>query len=244
VLFIWFLVTSLGTPKLVDPVILPSPQSVLRAGAQLFVREEFSNGKPVTLMTDLMVTMRRLGVSLFISVLIGLPLGLFLGYYARLYRYSEGIIHALRSIPATALFPLLLIVVGATYPGLLIITVNAASGVILADPRRVRQAEILGMSSWQILYRVLFYESLPLVLSALRTVVSYALVLVIAVEMFIGVGENGLGRRIFDLQSSYKIPEAYAVILLTAVIGISLNLLVTVTERYLLRWQSENHGRD
>jgi ABC-type nitrate/sulfonate/bicarbonate transport system permease component len=235
----WFLVTSTG--RFVDPVILPTPQAVFSAGFRLITHD--------TLLHDTAVTLRRLGISLLLSVVIGLPIGLFLGYHARLYRNVEGVFHALRSVPATALFPLLLIVVGvgeqsivfvATYPGLLIILINAATGAIHADPRRVRQAEILGMSGWQIVSRVLFYESLPLVLSALRTVVSYALVLVIAIEMFIGVGENGLGRRIFDLQSSFRIPEAYAVILLTAAVGILLNVTVTLIEGYLLRWQTEN----
>ena len=234
---LWWLATS-GF-KLVDPVILPSPQSVISAGVRLFFKE--------SLLRDSFVTLRRLGISLILSVAVGLPTGLLLGYYARLYQKIESFFHALRSIPATALFPLLLIVVGvgeqsivfvATYPGLLIILINAANGVMLADQRRVRQAEILGMSGWQIISKVLFYESLPLVLSSLRTVVSYALVLVIAVEMFIGVGENGLGRRIFDLQSSYRIPEAYFVILLTAAVGILLNLFVSAIEGYLLRWQT------
>ena len=238
-LILWFLATSTG--RFIDPVILPAPQAVISAGIRLIIDD--------TLVHDSAVTLRRLGFSLLLSVIIGLPIGLFLGYHARLYRNVEGVFHALRSVPATALFPLLLIIIGvgeqsivfvATYPGLLIILINAATGAILADPRRVRQAEILGMSGWQIVSRVLFYESLPLVLSALRTVVSYALVLVIAIEMFIGVGENGLGRRIFDLQSSYRIPEAYAVILLTAVIGILLNLLLSRIEGYLLRWQTEN----
>lgn len=241
-LLVWFLATSVA--GLVDPVILPAPQDVFGAGAKLFRSDR--------LLADSFVTLRRLGVSLLLSVAIGLPAGLLLGYNARLYRNVEGVFHALRSVPATALFPLLLIVVGvgessivfvATYPGLLIILINAASGAIMADPRRVRQAETLGMSGWQITTRVLFYESLPLVLGALRTVVSYALVLVIAVEMFIGVGEDGLGRRIFDLQSSFRVPEAYAVILLTAIVGILLNLAVTMLEAYLLRWQTEGQNK-
>jgi ABC-type nitrate/sulfonate/bicarbonate transport system permease component len=241
-LLVWFLVTSVA--HLVDPVILPAPQKVIKAGFKLFTNDR--------LLADSFVTLRRLGVSLLLSVAIGLPAGLLLGYNAKLYRNVEGVFHALRSVPATALFPLLLIVVGvgessivfvATYPGLLIILINAASGAIMADPRRVRQAETLGMSGWQITTRVLFYESLPLVLGALRTVVSYALVLVIAVEMFIGVGEDGLGRRIFDLQSSFRVPEAYAVILLTAIVGIFLNLVVTMLEAYLLRWQTEGQNK-
>lgn len=238
---LWLLVTTVF--NMVDPIILPSPQAVLIAGADLFLKD--------LLLTDSFVTLRRLGIAIFLSVAIGLPTGLLLGYYAQLYQRIESVFHALRSIPATALFPLLLIVIGvgeqsivfvATYPGLLIVLINAANGVLLADRRRLQQAEILGMPGWQIISRVLFYESLPMVLSSLRTVVSYALVLVIAVEMFIGVGENGLGRRIFDLQSNYRIPEAYAVILLTAAIGIFLNLLVSAIEGYLLRWQIEKQS--
>jgi ABC-type nitrate/sulfonate/bicarbonate transport system permease component len=235
----WLLLTSIT--GVVDPVILPSPRSVLVACIKLGLHD--------SLLHDAAITLRRLGVALLLSIVIGLPVGLVLGYYSRLYRNVEGVFHALRSVPATALFPLLLIIIGvgeqsivfvATYPGLLIILINAATGVIQADQRRVRQAEILGMSGGQIVSRVLFYESLPMVLSALRTVVSYALVLVIAIEMFIGVGENGLGRRIFDLQSSYRVPEAYAVILITALIGIVLNVFVSLIEGYLLRWQPEN----
>ena len=225
---------------MVDPLILPSPQAVFSGAVLLFEKEN--------LLGYIWATSYRVGISLLISLLIGLPLGLLLGYHTRLYRSIEGIFHALRSIPTTALFPLLLIVVGvgeqsiifvATYPGLLIILINAASGAIFADPRRLRQAEILGMSAWQIISRVLFYESLPLVVSALRTVVSYALVVVIAIEMFIGVGKDGLGRLIFDLQSNYRVPEAYAVIIVTAGIGIFLNLVVSAIEGYLLRWQIE-----
>jgi ABC-type nitrate/sulfonate/bicarbonate transport system permease component len=240
-LAIWAIVTTIL--PLVDPVIVPAPLAVVRAGIDLFVNDAAA--------VHIGVTLRRLCIALALSIAIGVPLGLFLGYRRAAYEAIEGLVHALRSIPATALFPLLLIVVGvgeasivtvATYPGVLIVLVNAASGAMLADRSRLRQGRVLGMSSWQIVTKVLFFEALPLIFGGVRTVVSYALVLVVAIEMFVGIGRYGLGRLIFDLQSSYRIPESYAAVAVTGVVGITLNLLLNRIERHILRWQPALRG--
>lgn len=236
---VWELLTAFH--PVVDPVILPSPGAIVRAGGTLIIKQG--------LLLDIGVTLRRMFMALFISVALGLPIGLLLGYRRAWYQSTEGLIHAFRSIPVTALFPLLLIVIGvgeqsiitvATYPGFLIILINAASGAMLADPSRLRQGRVLGMSSWQLITQILFFEALPSVIASVRNVVSYALVLVIAIEMFVGVGRHGLGRRIFDLQSNYLIPEAYAAIAITGILGIALNLGLNRIERYFLRWRLQS----
>lgn len=233
-LAVWWGVCALG---LVAPVLLPSPLSVFQAGVQLF-----ANGH---LLSDLATTARRVVLALVVGGVIGIPLGLVFGYKPRLYAWFEDPLHALRSVPATCLFPLLLIVIGvgeasivilAAYPCLLIFLVNAASGAALAERSRVRQAEALGATPFQLIKDVLFFESLPHLTAALRTCVSYALVLIVAVEMFIGVGQFGIGRRIFDLQSNFQIPETYAAICVTGALGISLNYIVAQLEAYFLRW--------
>lgn len=236
-LLIWWALTG-GVWAFADPVLVPSPDRVLQATVGLFSNGGFA--------VDVLVTLRRVAIALIGAFAFGLPIGLFLGARPTWYRAVEGLIHALRSLPATALFPLLLIVLGvgepsliavATYPGALIVLVNSASGAMLAEPARLRQARLLGMNDWHLLSHVLFFEALPLVLGSARTVVSYALVLVIAIEMFVGVGSRGLGRRIFDFQSSYQIPEAYAAIAITGIVGILLNSLLDRSERYFLRWR-------
>lgn len=243
VTILWSALTVSGKPA-VDPVLLPSPISVAAAAVRLVANQG--------ILLDIAITLRRLLLSLILSITLGLPTGLFLGSRPTLYESLEGMIHGLRSIPATALFPLLLLVLGvgemtilaiATYPGALIIIVNAATGAMLADSSRVRQGRALGMSERQLVVQILFFEALPLVLAGIRTVVSYALVLVIAIEMFVGVGRYGLGRRIFDLQSNYLVPEVYAAIAVTAAIGIGLNWIVDVAELYLLRWRPDHAKR-
>jgi ABC-type nitrate/sulfonate/bicarbonate transport system permease component len=179
------------------------------------------------------------------AIVLGVPAGLALGYWQSLYAYLERPLHALRSVPATALFPLLLIVIGvgetaivvlATYPSFLIILVNTVGGVRLANDRRVEQARALGLGPAALVTEVLFFEALPGIFNGLRTAVSFTLVLVVAVEMFVGIGQDGLGRAIYEFQTTYRIPEAYAMILVAGLCGIALNATVTLLERRMLHW--------
>lgn len=226
-----------GRSPLIDPIILPTPQAVMKATVTLFVEGGLGQ--------DLWVTLVRLVSALLLALAVGIPLGLLFGYYKDAYRGVEGLLHALRSIPAAALFPLFLIVVGvgemsivllAFYNSATVILIGTVSGAILANESRVRQARVLGMNGWQIATRVLFWESLPHIFSSSRIALGYSLALVIAVEMFIGIGDLGLGRKIFDYQAAYRIPETYATILIASALGVTLNGLLTVAERFSLAW--------
>lgn len=234
----WAAVTA---GRLVDPIVLSSPWSVARALPGM-LRER--------LLVDVGLTLGRVLAALVFASAIGIPLGLFLGHHKRAYEVLEGPLHALRSIPASALFPLFLIVAGvgessivalAAYPSLLVILVNTVSGAALANKRRLYHARLLRLGTVRMLSDVLFYEALPNILDGIRTAVSYSLVLVIAVEMFIGLEEHGLGRRIFLYQSTYRIPETYGAIIIAGVIGILLNGLVTRIQDHMLRWVPHAH---
>ncbi len=230
---VWAAVTAL---RLVDPIVLPSPASVARAVPRM-LRER--------LLSDVALTLGRVLGALAIACLFGIPLGLYLGYRKGMYQVIESPLHALRSIPASALFPLFLIIIGvgeksivalAAYPSLLVILVNAVSGATLANKRRLYQARLLGLDTLDTITEVLFYEALPNIFDGIRTAVSYALLLVIAVEMFIGLDERGLGRAIYEYQSTYRIPETYGAIIVAGVIGILLNAVVSQIEHRMLRW--------
>lgn len=222
---------------MIDPIILPSPQSVVGALFRLF-----SEGN---LATDVRVTLLRLTYAFVLAILVGVPVGLLFGYFKEAYRGVESLLHGLRSVPAAALFPLFLIVIGvgemsivmlAFYNSATVILISTVSGALLANESRVRQARMLGMNGWQIATRVLFWEALPHIFSGMRIALGYSLALIIAVEMFIGIGDLGLGRKIFDYQAAYRIPETYATILVTSALGVILNALLALAERYSLDW--------
>jgi len=230
---IWVGITAL---HVVTSIVLPSPASVVRVIPRMLHER---------LLADIGLTLGRVLGALAIACVFGIPLGLYLGYRKGVYQVIESPLHALRSVPASALFPLFLIVIGvgeksivalAAYPSLLVILANTVSGATLANKRRLYQAQLLGLDTFDIITEVLFYEALPNIFDGIRTAVSYALMLVIAVEMFIGLSERGLGRGIYEYQSTYRIPETYAAIIVAGVIGILLNAVVSQLERGMLRW--------
>ena len=57
--------------------------------------------------------------------------------------------------------------------------------------------------------------------------------------MFIGIADYGLGRKIYQFQATYQIPETYAVIIVTGAFGIALNKLVGLAESALLHWMPD-----
>lgn len=196
------------------------------------------------ILRDARTTLFRLLCALLLAILAGVPTGLLFAYFRGAYRAVEGIIHALRSVPAAALFPLFLIVIGvgessivmlAWYNSATVILISTVSGALLANESRVRQGRMLGMNGWRIATRILFWEALPHIFSGIRVALGYSLALVIAVEMFIGIGDVGLGRKIFDYQAAYRIPETYATIILTCSLGVILNFLLTLLEKWALR---------
>lgn len=227
--------------RLLDSIILPAPWSVLRA---------FSGIMRERVLADIGLTLGRVFAALAIAGVVGIPLGLLLGYRRRWYQMVEGPLHALRSIPASALFPLFLIIVGvgetsivalAAYPSLLVILVNTVTGATLANKRRLYEAKLFELSAYETITEILFYEALPNIFDGIRTATSYSIVLVIAVEMFVGLGEHGLGRAIYEYQATYRIPEAYAAVILAGMIGIFLNLAVNTAQSRMLRWLPNVH---
>lgn len=229
--------TAVAASAVLSRLILPAPADVVRAFWRLS-----ADG---VLGTAAAATLARVVLAVTAALAIGVPAGLALGLWKRVYDYLDTPLHALRSVPATALFPLLLVVVGigegaiialAAYPSTLIVMINAVTGVRFANPRRLQHARALGLSGAAVVADVLVYEALPGIVHGLRVAVSYSLALVVAVEMFLGVTSHGLGRVIYDHQLTYDIPETYAAILATATCGVALNALVSTLERRMLAW--------
>jgi ABC-type nitrate/sulfonate/bicarbonate transport system permease component len=222
---------------LVDPLFLPSPLHVGGALAALLRSGVFQQ--------DLAHTAGRLVGALTVACSVGIPVGLFFATHRRLYTAIEGLIDGLRSIPAAALFPYFLLVIGvgdatlvalASYNSLMIMIINTASGAFLANPRRLFQARLLGISSLVLAKDVLFWEALPQIFIGVRVATGYALALIIAAEMFIGTSDYGLGRRIFDAQAAYRSAETFAVIIVASGLGVAANALVGLLERRSLHW--------
>ena len=153
ILIIWWLVTTLG---LVDTLFLVSPQVA-------FVKlwNLLSSGE---ILPDLWVTLLRMLFGFAISMAIGIPTGLLLGSSKKLYSYFEFVIDFFRSLPATALFPLFMLVFGigdaakiavVVFIATWVIIINTAYGVFHTPKGRLRYLQTLKAKKSQIFREVI-----------------------------------------------------------------------------------------
>lgn len=225
--------------ELVDKNLLPSPFATLA--------DTWTNIVAGDMPLDFWRTFVRVAYAFGVAAIIGVPLGIILGASERVYRSVEFVIDFFRSMPATAMFPLFLLLFGlgdfskiavAAFAGLLVVVFNVAYGVMNARQTRILAARSMGASRARIFWDVLFFETLPQTFVGLRTGVSLALVVIIVAEMFIGA-RDGLGHRIIDAQISYQLTDMYGSILVTGCMGYGLNAFFLIFEKYLVHWSGK-----
>jgi ABC-type nitrate/sulfonate/bicarbonate transport system permease component len=225
--------------KVVDPVLLPSPLETFRA-----MWKGMAGGE---LGIDFVRTVQRTIFATVIAAAIAIPLGIFLGSSERIYRSVEFVVDFFRSTPASAMFPLFLVLFGvgdktkisvAAFGAALVILFNVAYGVMNARKTRILAAKVMGASRFRVLIDVMLLESLPQTFIGLRNVVSLALVIVVVAEMFIG-STDGLGHRVFEAQQLFAMADMYAAIFAAGALGYGLNLLFLMIERRYVHWSGK-----
>jgi ABC-type nitrate/sulfonate/bicarbonate transport system permease component len=233
---IWYLAVWY---EVVDNVLLPTPTDTFRA-----LWNGMTGGQ---LSFDFWRTVERTTIATLIAAAIAIPLGIFLGASEKLYRSVEFVIDFFRSTPASAMFPLFLVLFGvgdktkisvAAFGAALVILFNVAYGVMNARKTRLLAAKVMGASRFRVLTDVMLLESLPQTFVGLRNGVSLALVIVVVAEMFIG-STDGLGHRVFEAQQLFAMPDMYAAIFAAGALGYGLNLLFQIVERRFVHWSGK-----
>ena len=233
---LWYVAVWL---RAVDPVLLPSPTEAFRA-----LWKGMNGGK---LGADFLKTVERTTLATLIAAGMAIPLGILLGASEKFYRSVEFVIDFFRSTPASAMFPLFLVVFGvgdktkisvAAFGAFLVILFNVAYGVMNARKTRLLAAKVMGASRLRVLTDVTLLESLPQTFIGLRNGVSLALVIVVVAEMFIG-STDGLGQRVFESQQLFAMPDMYAAIFAAGALGYGLNLLFLIVERRFVHWSGK-----
>ena len=233
---LWYVAVWL---RAVDPVLLPSPTEAFRA-----LWKGMNGGK---LGADFLKTVERTTLATLIAAGMAIPLGILLGASEKFYRSVEFVIDFFRSTPASAMFPLFLVVFGvgdktkisvAAFGAFLVILFNVAYGVMNARKTRLLAAKVMGASRLRVLTDVTLLESLPQTFIGLRNGVSLALVIVVVAEMFIG-STDGLGQRVFESQQLFAMPDMYAAIFAAGALGYGLNLLFLIIERRFVHWSGK-----
>ena len=151
-----------------------------------------------------LLTSFTLAVSGFgLAVLIGVPLGLFMGYFKAIDRYVMPVFEIMRPIPPIAWIPIVIIVLGIGMTAKIFIifvasfvacVINSYLGIKLTNQVHINVAKTSGASEWQIFTTVCIPSSLPMVFAGIRYSLGGAWGTLVAAEML--ASTNGLGFMI------------------------------------------------
>lgn len=227
----------LSETEFVDPLFLASPSDTVDA-----LISGLRSGELVVATAS---TLFRTLCGFLFAVSIGVPLGLLLGGIPSVNQYFSSFVDGLRSIPATALFPVFLLVFGVgdiskiavvAFVCMWAMTIYTSYGVVSSGEMRRFLLKLHNVSSFQYLVDGLFFPALPSIVAGMRTTISLALVVTVSTEMIIGTS-FGLGQSIYNAQIVYQIPKMYASIFLSALSGLSLNGIFYLLSKKITHWQ-------
>ena len=191
-----------------------------------------SNGIPERVLQHLQYTI----LSLLIAAAIALPLGLLIGHFRRGGFTAVNAANIARAIPTLGLLVLLVVLIGFSPLTWLIplvvlaippILVNTYEGVAGVDPDLKDAARGMGMTQWQVLWKVEVPVAMPLIILGLR-ISAIFVVATATIAAYIGLG--GLGRFIIDglatndygqVAGGAAVIVALALVVLVLFIGIS-----------------------
>lgn len=181
--------------------------------------------------------------AMVVAALIAVPLGLAIGASRVGMLLSRYTIEFLRPIPSVALIPVLVLVYGtrpslkvalgafgATFPLLF----QAAYGIADVDPVAKDTARAFGLGPLARLRRVVLPSCTPYLATGLRISASVALILVVTGEYIVGL--PGLGREVLAAQSGGAYDRMYALIVVSGLLGLAVNLGFHAAERRVLFW--------
>ena len=195
---------------------------------------------------DLSSSLISVAMGYAIGFVIALPVAILMAWYVPVRNILEPWIQFIRNIPPLAYVPLIVICAGVgrlpqviviTIACFLIICVTIYQGVINVDETLIKAARVLGATDKDIFVRVITPATLPFILTAVRLGASVALTTLIAAESTGAMA--GLGMRIRSLNNSFDAAPMLASVIISGIIGITLEKIIKYMERKLTGWQEK-----
>ena len=184
------------------------------------------------------------GITMLVSVIIAIPVGILLTRYRQFYLPTVTFTGLLYTIPSIAAFALLIPVTGLSFATAIIPLVlynqlvlirNTTTAINGVDPLLLEVGKAMGMTSWELLWRVTFPLALPVIVAGLR--IATVTTIGIASLTYLA-GQASLGNLIFQNIVSNDTDAIVAGAILIALFAIITDLLLLALQIVLNRGRS------
>ncbi len=233
IVILWHIWTKYQIPPL---KLVPTPYSVLLEAIKYVPTEIFFN--------NVAFSMGRVFVGFTAACVIGIPLGLFMGWKRVVKDFAFPIFETLRPIPIISWIPLsvimfptteqsivFLVFLGAIYP----IVLNTLLGVQTVPSYYVNGALSLGSTPTDILRHVILPGALPSIFTGMTVGMGLTWVMVVAAEMV--AGGYGLGYMTWESYILITYPRIILGMFAIGASGYLFSTVVRIIGSYLMPWR-------
>lgn len=240
-LIIWQAIVDLG---IANSRTLPAPLKICDSFVKkMSTKAPDGNLLPTNILASLQVSL--LG---FVSaVVLGVPLGLLMGWYKGMNRFCTPLFEFLRPIPPIAWIPIVVMWMGIGLRAKVVIiffsafvpcVINSYTGIRMANQTLINVSKTFGAKNFEIFYKIGVPSSLPMVMAGVRLALGNSWSTLVAAEML--AASSGLG---FMIQMGRQLARADIVVLgmvLIGILGAIMSAIFTAIENHLLRWKIKN----
>lgn len=228
-------------------VLIPTPVETFQTFVRLIFEGENVLGK--TLQEHALASLTRVLESALIAFIIGIPIGIAVGWYRRFDYFASTLIEIFRPIPPLAWIPLtyvlfsaygntvllaqiFIVALGVFFPTVL----NIVTGVKSVDPILIDVAKALGANERQILTKVVAPAIVPSMITGMRIGLGVGWASIVAAELVGGSG-TGLGYFIMSMyEVGGRLPEIISGIIMIGIVGFIMSEGILYLQRRLLKW--------
>lgn len=231
---VWYLGSSS------NPLIFPTPGVVLQKMIELS-KNELSG---YTLFGHMGVSLLRVIISLSLAIVIGVPLGVMIGWSRGVRATIGALFECIRPIPMLAWIPLMVMwfgigekskIIMIFMAALMPIVVNAYTGIKMVSPLYIDVGKMFNATTErQILTSIVLPAALPTIFAGIRNATSMALMVVLAAEMI--AARAGLGFLINRGMEVFDVSLVMSGMVAIGVTGALVAVLTNFIERKLCPW--------
>lgn len=229
----WHLIVTFGR---ISPVVMPGPRLVLEAMVK--TRSD--------LLAALGRTLLAASCGLALSIVAGTLTAFVFSQAALIRRALYPYAVLLQTVPIIAIAPIVIVLLGRGFPGIVLISclislfpiiTSTTTGLLQIDPGQQDLFRLYRATRWQILLKLRVPTALPYLISGIRISSGTAIVGAIVGEFFVGSSIPGLGVLIQRKFAALNLPELYAVVAVSTLLGAAMFGIITLLgEAILKKW--------
>ena len=196
------------------------------------------------LLSSLWTSLQGLVIGFALAVIVGVSLGLLMGFKPLVDRAMVIYLDILTAVPMVAIIPLVVVFFGLGLASriviiflfaVVIIVENTRTGVKDADPQLIEMAHSFGANPKQQIRKILLPSAVPFMIAGIRLGLGRAIVGMVTAEMLFS--SVGIGYLLMNATGTFKVNEVFAIVLALLILSAVLIMGVQLLEKQLLKYR-------